>query len=601
MKLDNFFKSLKKKSSPNQTESKKNSPASSLVNRSSRVYNSFEDLPFVADEILFMSRPDDSNVLFMDDNERENFLYIRGAQKGQTTPAVILLISDICNLDIYRAKILALKNRVKSEYKCPTYTYTVSQNVILEALQKISSDFGSSNYAEEELIRKFDTQLAFAIESKVTDIHFRIGKATAKVEYRLHGEIQYYNNFNTNLCLSMIRALYNAKGAEGQKDQQFNPKTRQQTIVERIIHGRKYRLRFASAPVESNDLTLSKDGNTEEFIVSLRILSTDKSAIPALAQLGYNHNQIDIFNESLLLKDGAVIFAGTTGSGKSTSLASIIYNLIRLSAGKSRILSVESPVEYIIEGVNQLIVHESASMTDDDIAREYESALKTLMRLDPDVMMCNEIRNFNTGDFFQKGVQSGHMMLTTVHAQSAFQITERLTAIGMDRDVIITTDFAKLLVYQRLVATLCPYCSLDFDKYSELETDRKQILEKAINKVAQNYHLTDEDLKKIKFRNPRGCEHCSNLGISGRSVIAEVVSPSHDIIEFLAKREPDKARRYWRENHVSTTIEEHGLQKMLKGEVCPWSLYTSVGPFHIDLDYDYLPESYYTRTRLIEE
>ncbi|MED7788491.1 ATPase, T2SS/T4P/T4SS family [Francisella sp. 19X1-34] len=549
------------------------------TNNYPNILESLDELPFLIESFLFCNDKDIFSKFYITNEERRFFVLVKATLKVSKEKIIVTIFSDLCDQDQYRDRIFILRNKAKEEHDQPTYTYVVRQSVLSEILHSLDTD---KNYENEELILRFDTQIKEAIAMKVTDIHYRVGKSQARVEYRLHGEIQYYTNLSSELCTSMIRALYNAKGSEGQKDQQFNPKSRQQTIIERYINGKKYRLRFASAPVESSEMNTSQNEAIDEFIVSFRILSTDKSAIPNLDVLGYNKYQKQLLESSLMIKDGAIIFAGTTGSGKSTSLASLIYKLISNSKNKIRILSVESPVEYIINGVSQLIVHESANMTEEQISLEYNNALKTLMRLDPDVMMCNEIRNQNTGDFFQKGVQSGHLMLTTVHAQSTLQIAKRLIAIGMDRDVVLTTSFAKLLIYQRLVPMTCKKCAITASEFKEFEPDKYEYISEALDNIISYYGLSESILDKVRYRNPNGCESCSGLGISGRNVVAEVLQPDEQIMQYLEDNAILKAREHWLKNLNGVTIIEHGLQKVFDGDVCPWVLHGTVGSFEQD-------------------
>lgn len=572
----NFKKILEKKYKKQQQV---NTANYSSLNSYPDVIESIDDLPFLIDEFLFCDNKDIFSKFYIKNEERKDFILLKATLKTSKNKIIVTVFSDLCERNNYKDKVFLLRNKAKQMYGLTTYTYVLRQNVLIEILHGLDSD---KNYENEELILRFDTQIKEAIAMKVTDVHYRVGKSQARVEYRLHGEIQYYTNLSSELCTSMIRALYNAKGSEGQKDQQFNPKARQQTIIERYINGKKYRLRFASAPVESSEMNTSQGEAIDEFIVSFRILSTDKSAIPNLDVLGYNKYQKQLLESSLMIKDGAIIFAGTTGSGKSTSLASLIYKLISNSKNKIRILSVESPVEYIINGVNQLIVHESANMTEEQISLEYNNALKTLMRLDPDVMMCNEIRNKNTGDFFQKGVQSGHLMLTTVHAQSTLQIAKRLIAIGMDRDVVLTTSFAKLLIYQRLVPMTCKKCVITAKEFQKFEPEKYEYISQALNKVISYYDLSESILDKVRYRNPNGCESCSGLGISGRNVVAEVLQPDEQIMQYLEDNAILKAREHWLKNLNGVTIVEHGLQKVFDGDVCPWVLHGTVGSFEQD-------------------
>ncbi|GGF92703.1 MULTISPECIES: GspE/PulE family protein [Cysteiniphilum] len=542
-----------------------------------KVCNSFDELNIKAEKLLYC---DPSHVKCFSKEEQSKFLFVQHIlQDGQRALAVIQSVNLHMSKDI-ADKLAKYKTEALKEYDLKAIkTITARPVVLSDCQQKIkSSDHSQSN---EALAGEFDKLLAHAISQDASDIHFRIRGQVCDVSLRVHDEIKRctYANYDAQFANKMMSAMYNSKGVEGQKDDMFDPRRMQQTIFERIVNQRKYRIRFATHAIESpniEDVSLGKS-----YVVVMRILSTDKTSIKSFEDLGYSHAQIKYFNDVLKLPHGGILFSGTTGSGKSTALTTLISNFVRDTAGTKKFYSVESPVEYIIDGVDQLAVHDSVKLSEADITHKFNLTLKQVVRLDPDVIYCNEIRDEGTAKFSQKAIQSGHVFFSTLHAQDAISTIERLCGIGIDRDVVCSLNFLQLIVYQTLVQTLCPSCALSIDDAMNQNIDYMSIRQSLLE-VVKTYALPEHMIHNVRIRNVNGCKHCDHSGVNGRTVVAEFLKPNANILQSIRKGDQIGAYRAWR-NAGGMTIKEDALIKVFKGKICPYSIEYKIGALDAEI------------------
>ncbi|MFZ9034858.1 MAG: GspE/PulE family protein [Francisellaceae bacterium] len=588
MKSSNSFMSrFNRKSSENNSTTADDEnlvPINARFHGTQDAVESYDDLDFKASRILFCEH---NSPLRLSEEDAKQFLFLEARTKDDKK-FLAVLISSSAEKNI-EPRLARFKTEAKNFYGLTNNrSVYVKPSVIFECLQKVKKAEESKSI--EHYVLEFDNLVRYAVANHATDIHVKVTGTEGIISMRIHGEIMPYANYDVIHINHLINAIYNGKGAEGQKDMYFDGKKKQQTIIERIIDQKKYRIRFASATIESNDNNDVKEASAA-YIVALRILSTDKSSIRPLYELGYSEDQIDMLEEAQMAPSGGIIFAGTTGSGKSTSLAGLITGTMKTTGGRKKIISVESPVEYIIGGVDQLTVHESADMSEGEITHEFNLCLKTLMRLDPDIIYCNEIRNENTAQFAQKAIQSGHLFLSTIHAQDGLAIIERLCGIGMERDVACSPNYLQLLVYQTLVPTLCPHCAYDLEEYMLYFPDQHKIQQR-LDQVIKRYSLDQTMKNQIRFRNNKGCQHCSYMGINGRTVIAEIVRPNAHILKNVRERNFIESYKSWRLSG-GLTVKEHGLSKVLSGQICPVSLESKVGPLHLEALSDLFDQDFY--------
>lgn len=372
-----------------------------------------------------------------------------------------------------------------------------------------------------------------AIEGAASDIHIEPGEHELKVRYRVDGRL------HTSLLLpikihaaviSRIKILSNLKIDESRLPQDGRFST--------TAEGRSYDFRVATMPIAFGEKAV------------LRILAKSQGP-PTFDQLGLWEQHQNVFLEHLKLPNGIILISGPTGSGKSTTLFTA---LTLLNAPEVNIVTLEDPIEYEVEGVNQTQIHSEIGLT-------FASGLRSLLRQDPNILMVGEIRDKDTAELAVHAALTGHLVLSTIHTNDAVGVIPRLVDMGIDPFLLTAT--VRLLMAQRLVVKLCENCR----KKVEIPEALRLKLVKAMQSIpaAQKTDPNQRD-PKFLFESP-GCQVCHNGSSLGRLAIFEMVpvskavravineSPEYDTLEAVARRE----------NNLN--MQQDGLLKALAGHV----------------------------------
>jgi general secretion pathway protein E/type IV pilus assembly protein PilB len=237
--------------------------------------------------------------------------------------------------------------------------------------------------------------------------------------------------------------------------------------------------------------------------IVLRLLRKSASDIN-IKELGFNDFQLNNYLEGIKKPNGIILISGPTGSGKTTTLYATLNILNKKDVN---ILTIEDPIEYTIEGINQVQLRE-------DIGLTFARALKTFLRQDPDIIMLGEIRDPETAQMAIRAALTGHLVLSTIHTNSAWGIVTRLIDMGIPPFLLSST--LNTAVAQRLVRKLCDHCR------TEQEFDNDLLPSNLRERKLVSTHFT-----------PVGCEQCHNSGYSGRLAVFEVINIDNDIKESI--------------------------------------------------------------------
>jgi general secretion pathway protein E len=399
-----------------------------------------------------------------------------------------------------------------------------------------------------------------------SDVHVCIREQGARILMRIFGQIEQVMTLTREDAVQAVGVAYNKLAAENSRSRtahQFNPRAKQYCTIEVTFNKQRWRLRYQSTNVEGG------------LDVVLRLLPSDLvSESKPLSDLGYSPSQCEQLRLGLMRSVGAIIMAGGTGSGKSTTLKTLIT--MDPKRGSYKWYSVEDPVEYRITKVSQIPVQRDTAEEDN---MPFIEAFRALMRMDPDSMLIGEIRDKETADLMSAAVMSGHRCLTTVHASSAIAIAGRLCSepIRMPRPVLAGKGFISLLVYQCLLPQLCPHCRRPAAEVSEPDY---------LGYVARKFQV---DVSGVHVSSGKSCGHpaCRN-GIVGRTVAAEIIPPSSDVRAQLQEGKDLDVERLWRgsrtvgfdhDDMTGKTAFEHGLYKCLQGQVDPHDLESAFEAF----------------------
>jgi type IV pilus assembly protein PilB len=269
----------------------------------------------------------------------------------------------------------------------------------------------------------------------------------------------------------------------------------------------------------------------------LRVLDQNRG-VPPLEELGFSAGAFNDLRSFLKYQHGMILVVGPTGSGKTTTLCSA---LMSLQSERTNIITIEDPIEYQLPGINQTQINEKIKLT-------FASALRSILRQDPDVILVGEIRDQETARIAMQAAQTGHLVLSTLHTDDAPSAVTRLTDIGVEPFVIASATLG--VVAQRLVRRLCGACRRQYTPNSE---------------TLRALNITETDAANIPFYRPVGCEACHQTGYKGRIGIYEVMPINDRIRRMIAQRAGEDAIREVAQSTGMLTLGDDALAKVKAG------------------------------------
>jgi len=418
---------------------------------------------------------------------------------------------------------------------------------------------------------EFEVLVKKAYEMGAVDLHFFRKVDVCTVRLRINGSLRTFAEWSPERADKIISVGFQSFG-KGSKYSNWNQRQRQRIRI-KIRYNQHITLdcRYEHAP-----------GDDGAYHTCVRILGNDKREVSKqidLCDLGFTRKQHYALEAAVSEPSGLVILAGPTGSGKSTTMAGLIKFINQNN--DVNVLTVESPIERELPAFQ-------TSVSDDEEGNqnEFAHAIKSMLRRDPDVGMVGEIRDHMSASAVASGVQTGHIMLSTVHAQSAIEIVERLAspAMKLTPDTIGSPSFVNALVFQMLVPTLDPNSKVrltrdNLDDYME-PRQRERFLS-----LFPDFHQKELYVRGSSDQHPEG--------VNGMTICAEIVIPDDRMRSHFRRLELADALRYWKSLGVSEankplderltglTASEHAILKVEQGLVDPRDLEAYFGHMNI--------------------
>jgi type II secretory ATPase GspE/PulE/Tfp pilus assembly ATPase PilB-like protein len=382
-----------------------------------------------------------------------------------------------------------------------------------QSLQTVSDEYS------QPLVRLIDALLADAVQHGASDIHFEPEQFFLRIRYRIDGVLRQIRSLHKTYWAAMavrLKVMSSMNIAETRAPQDGR--------ISITFSGRAIDFRVSAQPTAHG-----------ENIV-LRILDRQKGIV-ALDKLGLEENELTLLKLMLARPDGIILVTGPTGSGKTTTLYSILNHINTESVN---IMTLEDPVEYPMNMIRQTSVNEAAKM-------DFANGIRSMMRQDPDVILIGEIRDADTAEMAFRAAMTGHQVYSTLHTNSAIGAIPRLLDIGVLPDIIAGNIIG--IVAQRLMRKLCPHCKQPYQP--EMMEGRLLGLEK--------------DKLDITIYQATGCEHCNYQGYKGRIAIMELLKLDSDLDELIAKRAPAIEIRAMALSKGFITLAEDGIRRVLDG------------------------------------
>src|SRR3989339_147712 len=387
------------------------------------------------------------------------------------------------------------------------------------------ADMGRDEFmaSDAPIIKLVNGILTKAINDGVSDIHIEPFEKTFQVRYRLDGSM--YKAMN--LPLSIKNAVISRIKILAQLD-----------IAERRVP-QDGRIKLRLGKKKSIDFRVSTLPTLFGESIVMRIL--DQSALSIdLTKLGFEPATFESLKRCISRPYGLILVTGPTGSGKTTTLYSILN---RLNKDDIKILTAEDPVEFNFKGINQVPVKQEIGMT-------FAAALKAFLRQDPDIIMVGEIRDFETAEIAIKAAMTGHLVFATLHTNDCPSTIGRLIDIGIPAYMLASA--VTLVLSQRLARRLCPEC--------------KQIVTGYNPKDLEFQGFAKDEIQDLKIYGPKGCSHCNGTGHKGRVGLYELMEVTDDVAKAISAQVSEDQLRKVAVQEGMITLREAGLRKIRAGE-----------------------------------
>ena len=377
-----------------------------------------------------------------------------------------------------------------------------------------------------DVVNVVDEILSEAVSSGVSDVHIEIFKETAQIRFRGNGSLLAQAKYR-----KFISSSYPA-------------------VVARIKILANLDIAERRLPQDGKISYVAKDGTEVDFRISvlptnlgerivIRILNSSSLAV-TLSAIGFTENQEEEFLKAISMPQGMILVTGPTGSGKSTTLYGAMN---QLNEPDVNILTAEDPVEYTMSGISQVQVRE-------DIGLTFASALRSFLRQDPEIILVGEIRDAETADIASKAALTGHLVLSTLHTNSAIGAISRLVNMGLPPYLV--SSALSLVVAQRLIRKNCEKCSVEVDKTT-----------KEIKKFMGEYNIPAD----AKLMKGKGCKACNNTGYAGRRGVHEVLVVTAELEAAISSGHNEAAILKIAEEQGFKTISESGQRFLMDGSI----------------------------------
>jgi general secretion pathway protein E len=384
----------------------------------------------------------------------------------------------------------------------------------------LSSEVEELDPAAGPVVKALDHLLGYAFEQRASDIHFEPKRNVTLVRLRIDGmlhDVHVVPKIVYQAVVSRIKLLSGCNIAEKRRPQDGR--------IKREQGGKEIELRVSTMPTAFGEKAV------------LRIFDPDV-LLKTVGELGFSAADLPKFNQFLARTHGIILVTGPTGSGKTTTLYSVLK---QLSKPELNIVTIEDPIEMVQEEFNQVAVRPAIDLT-------FANALRTVLRQDPDIIMVGEIRDRETAEQAVQAALTGHLVLSTLHTNDAPSSVTRLLDLGIPHFLILSTVIG--IVAQRLVRVNCSHCG-------ELHTPTAE--------EAMALGIPADELEAHKVRRGAGCLHCRQTGYAGRDGVFQVMPVSERLRGLIAKQTSSITLLDAAREEGMRTLREAAIEKVQQG------------------------------------
>jgi type IV pilus assembly protein PilB len=374
------------------------------------------------------------------------------------------------------------------------------------------------------IVKLVDTMLTGAVDHHASDVHVEPKEDHAVVRYRVDGmlhKILTIPRHAVSAVTARLKIMARCDTSERRKPQDGR--------IDLAIRDALFDIRFSTIPTIFGEK------------IVMRLLNKS-SAQYKLVDLGFDEEEMSHFDELIVKPHGIILITGPTGSGKSTTL---IAALGKMATESVNVMTVEDPVEYQLNSINQVHVNSKVGLT-------FATALRTFMRQDPDIIMVGEIRDYETADLAVNAALTGHLVFSTLHTNDAPGAVPRINNLGIPPFLINASVIG--IMGQRLVRKLCQHCKQSYQP----STEEMDLIRGAYNPAQQG--------EKILMYRGKGCKFCNHLGYSGRVGIFEIMPMTNELRNLIMRSTAIHDVKRMARQQGMQTLWESGVKKALRGQ-----------------------------------
>lgn len=369
-----------------------------------------------------------------------------------------------------------------------------------------------------------------AYKTNASDIHFQPEENDVLVRFRIDGVLKSIFNISSHIYEGIMKEI------KYLSDLKLNisniPQDGQHHF---IINKRKINVRVSLLPSQYGETCV------------MRLLDSEKTFID-IEKMGFTGEALKNMKEAIQLPHGMILVTGPTGSGKTTTLYSMLQSV---DTKEKKVITLEDPIEYNLAGITQ-------SQVDADTGYSFASGLRAILRQDPDVIMVGEIRDLETAETAAQASLTGHLVVTTLHTNSAVESIARLANMGVKS--FILAPALDLIIAQRLVRTLCPYCA-ELKPITQIEKEHIELsLQSIVEKGMEAPQIPSE------LKHPVGCNKCAETGFLGQIALAEVLRFNQELRDLILENTAmPEIYKYIEKYLKMVSMHEDGILKVIQG------------------------------------
>lgn len=443
---------------------------------------------------------------------------------AMSDPTQVVAIDDIRTMTGRAVKVVVAARSDVEEAIARVVAMGRSADSILEDVREPDEEEVDLGSAAEEapIVRAINGIIADAVKRRASDIHFEPQEKSVRIRYRIDGVLHEQARVPKKQQAGMISRL--KVMAELNIAERRVPQDGRISIK---VHQKPIDLRVATLP------------SVEGEKVVMRILDSS-AALLSLNDLGFLPDTMKRYEESYTKPYGAILVTGPTGSGKSTTL----YSTLKIINDETKnVITVEDPVEYKLDGITQVQINNKAGLT-------FASALRSILRADPDIVMVGEMRDKETGTIGVEAALTGHLVLSTLHTNDAPSAITRLIEMGVEPFLVASA--LDCVLAQRLARKLCDRC----------KAPDEHVTEQALREA--RFQFVEGDELPVLYR-PRGCQHCSNTGYRGRIALVEVMPVTEEIERLAVEHRSSEDIKRMAIEQGMRSLRDDGMEKVKLG------------------------------------